>query len=36
MRSARGWRWGSEVQSEPQAEGKEELEMQVDQKLVGR
>ena len=21
MRSARGWRWGSEVQSEPQAEG---------------
>ena len=37
VRSARGWRWGSEVQSEPQAgEEKEELEMQVDQKLVGR
>lgn len=37
VRSARGWRWGDEVQSEPQAgEGKEDLEMQVDQKLVGR
>ena len=37
VRSARGGRWGSEVQSEPQAgEEKEELEMQVDQKLVGR